>query len=105
MVRVILSSPILILDKDEAQFHARRLSLGEARAWVEAATEDGSIENYCGHETVKILGLEPAQDRRNCDYYDVALCASAKERLEFGREYTIEEIEEIGVDFLLIQRI
>lgn len=95
--RVILPSPIVI---GEGIFQARDLSVKQARLWIMRAP----FENFVGHQTVKVLGLEPATERKICDGYDEALAISAKGRLDFGREYTVEEIEEIGIDLKLIRR-
>jgi hypothetical protein len=95
--RVILSTKLIIGD---GLFEARELNRDEAQSWVDA----GPVDNYCGHVTVRLLGLEPDTSRRTCDEYDQALALNAKSRLEFGREYTVEEIEEIGVEFTLITK-
>ena len=94
---VILSSPLLI---GEGCFRSEKISQDEARRWVQL----NEPENFCGHETVRILGKTPARTRKSCAGYDQALCLSASERLEFGREYTLEEIEKIGVTFTLMTR-
>jgi hypothetical protein len=95
--RVILSTALIL---EEGTFEAKTLSLEEAQEWV-----DDDVENYCGHQTVKLLGLKPDTERRQCDGYDEALCLRAKERLEFGREYSIEEIRKIGVEITLIKKV
>ena len=97
-MRVILSTTILL---GEGAFVAREISLDRARAWLGA----GPVENFCGHETVRVLGIEPAKDRHECPGYDEALCLKPRARLEFGREYTAAEVETIGVQFTLITRI
>jgi len=55
---------------------------------------------FTGHQTVKILGLKPVQGRPvyNPQPDHIQLWIKPKGRLEFGKEYTIEEIEEIGYD-------
>lgn len=97
MKKVILSSTILL---ENGSFQAKSISLDEALVWL-----DDTVDNFCGHQTVKLLGLEPDAGRRQCDGYDEALCLSAKSRLEFGREYSLEEIQEVGVNFTLISKV
>ena len=97
MKRVVLSSPLIL---EAGEFESRYISLEDAMNWIEA----GSLENYCNHETIKILGLVPPKSRESATYYDEALCIKTKERLEFGREYTVEEIEEIGYNIILIKK-
>ena len=94
---VILSTPLLL---EEGVFRARNITLDKAREWVRTHNP----QNFCGHQTVKVLGLEPAQTREACNGYDEALCLKPVGRLEFGREYTVEEILEIGVTPFLISR-
>lgn len=96
MKKVILSTKLLI---GEGSFTAKRITKDEAVAWL-----DSTVVNYCGHESVKIIGLEPSKSREMCSGYDEALAINAKARLE-RREYTQEEIEEIGVEFTLITKI
>jgi hypothetical protein len=97
MIRVILSTALIL---DEGTFTSTNLSKKQAQKWL----RKGPFINYCGHESVRILGLEPSQKREQCTYYDEALAIRAKKRLEYGREYTQEEIEKIGVIFVLIKR-
>lgn len=97
-MKVILSTALIL---EDGLFQSRSLSLDEARAWV----IENQPKNFCGHQTVKVLGIEPAATREACTGYEQALCLSAKGRLEFGKEYSVEEIEQIGVDFRLITRI
>lgn len=95
---VILSTKLMI---GEGVFESKKISQKEAQKWVKSHNP----ENFCGHATVKILGLEPEKSRKQCTGYDQALCLAAKSRLEFGKEYSIEEIQEIGVSFSLISKI
>lgn len=95
MTKVILSTKLII---GEGLFLSRSVSLVEAQKWV----VDNNPINFCGHQTVKLVGLTPATTRDQCVGYTEALCLSAKGRLDFGREYTVEEIEDIGVDFTLV---
>ena len=96
--QVILSTPMLL---EPGTFRMDVLSLEEARHWV----EENNPTNFCGHQTVKVLGLEPAQSREVCQGYDQALCLKPNGRLEFGKEYTVDEVLAIGVTPLLIQRV
>jgi len=98
MNRVILSTKLLIGD---GTFECREITPDEATNWLAL----GPVENYCGHATVRILGLEPDRSRRECEGYDEALCLKPRSRLEFGREYSQEEIAAIGVEYALIRRI
>lgn len=93
----ILSTAILI---EDGVFTRQTLTMSEAREWCQLKAPT----NFCGHETVRILGLEPDRSRRSCESYEQALCISANERLEFGLEYTLKEIEEIGVTFTLVTK-
>ncbi len=95
---VVLSSPILL---EDGEFKRQTITLSEAREWVEVQEP----EIFTNHETVKILGLEPAKERKTCEGYDEALVLQPVHRLEFGREYTRQEIEEIGVTAILISKI
>jgi len=97
--RVILSTKLLLIS--DGAFEARSITKAEALEWL----NNGPFENYCGHSTVRILGLEPDEERRTCTHYDEALALAAKKRLEFGREYSLEEISAIGVEFTLISRV
>jgi hypothetical protein len=97
-VKVILSTKLIIGD---GTFVAENITKTQAQAWV----DDGGFENFCGHETVRILSIEPSSHRGNCNSYDEALAITPKSRLEFGREYSIDEIESIGVSFTLIRKI
>jgi hypothetical protein len=96
MKRAILPSPIII---GEGTFRAKPFSRDCAANWLAS----GPVENFCGHQTTKILGIEPATERRDCIGYDEALVLKPKKRLEFGREYSAAEVEQIGVDYLLIR--
>ena len=67
--------------------------------------EEGEWTNYVQHETVKLLGIEPAEKHSILQGgYDEALVIKPNGRLEFGKEYTLEEIEEIGVTCYLAVR-
>ena len=92
---VILSTTLILTT---GNFHVTRLTQEEAIAWV----KDHNPTNYCGHQTVKAVGLQPATSREVCNYYKSALCLKPLGRLEFGKEYSLEEILAVGVDYLLI---
>lgn len=98
MKRVVLSTKLII---NQGNFQAQQLTQDEALTWL----CKGPVDNYHGHDTVKLIGLEPDEDRRECTGYDEALCINTKERLTFGREYSLEEIEAIGVEYTLIRRV
>jgi hypothetical protein len=97
-VRVVLSAPLLI---GEGTFKSEIIRPRQVSDWLSR----GWLYNYCGHETVRLINLDPAEKRDDCTYYDEALILKPKKRLEFGREYTREEIADIGVDFILITRV
>lgn len=98
----ILSSPLLL---EEGVFECSKISKEEAQLWVDRLLENNeNLEIFCGHETVKILGLDPDKDRKECQGYTQALCLKPLSRLEFGREYSAEEVEQIGVEFTLITK-
>ena len=95
---VILSGPILL---EEGRYALTAISMEEAQLWVEA----NAPENFCGHQTVKILGVDPAQARRSCAGYDEALILKPRSRLEWGKQYTVKQIREIGVDPVLVTKL
>lgn len=97
-MQVILSSPILV---EDGKFIRTTISQKKARRWV----EKNAPVNFSRHQTVNILGIAPASTRENTSGYDEALIISPNSRLEFGREYTTEEIEAIGVSFVLIKKV
>jgi len=97
MRNVILSTALIL---EEGTFKVTKLTVDQALAWV----NNHDPINFCGHETTLALGLEPAKDRAVCPGYEKALCLKPLGRLEFGREYTVEEIDAIGVEFTLIEK-
>jgi hypothetical protein len=97
-MHVILSSPILL---EDGEYIRSTISQEMAQRWVNV----NRPINYSQHQTTKILGVDPATARQNTPGYDEALIIAPKERLEFGREYSQDEIESIGVDFILITRV
>lgn len=98
-ILTILSSTVIV---EDGIFRRQRISLEEAKNLVHGAS---LIANFCGHQTVKILGLEPAQSREACASFSQALVLQPKQRLEFGRDYPVQEILDIGVDSVLIEKI
>lgn len=98
MKNVILSSTLLI---EDGVFKRSTLTHSEALEWVDF----NDPINFVGHETVRILDLLPALSREVCIGYDTALCLKPIGRLEFGKEYTKEEIEANGVEFVLIEKL
>jgi len=97
-IRVVLSSPILL---EDGTFKRETITLEEAQEWVDV--HEPTI--FSGHETVRVIGLEPAKERRTCERFDEALVLQPKERLEYGREYMVDEIEEIGVTPILVTKV
>lgn len=98
MKRVVLSTKLMI---GEGSFRAIKISQEEALEWL----AKGPFDNYCGHQTVKLLGLDPDEARGNCTYYDEALSVTAIKRLKLAKEYSLEEIQAIGVEYILARRI
>ena len=96
MKKVILSTSMLL---ETGTWKMTEISLAEARKFAVQA------ENFVGHSTVRILGIEPRADRAFCTGYDQALVLKVNGRLDFGREYSVEEIEEIGYSIFLIERV
>lgn len=96
MKKVILSTPLLL---EEGIFKMSKISLEEARNFAKEA------KNYVGHSTVKILGIEPSSLRETCTSYDEAIILKINGRLDFGKEYSLEEIEEIGYTIFKISEI
>ena len=95
----ILSTPLLI---EEGTFKAEVISLEEAKKLV---SQTDVVNNFCGHMTVKAVGLEPTKTRDQCPGYEKALSLKPLGRLEFGREYSLEEVLEIGVSCMLITKL
>lgn len=89
-MKVILSTALLL---EDGGYKRQTISMSEAVAWV----AEHQPENFCGHATVKLLGLEPAP-RKSCKGYSQALCVRPKTRLEFGRDYSLSELQDLGVE-------
>lgn len=100
MKRVVLSTALLL---EDGTFKRTTISQEEAVAWVAAHAPD----NFHGHSTVKLLGLSPDTQRRSCKGYDEALCIRAVTRLEHGKDYSLEELQELGVELecVLVTRV
>lgn len=96
MRKAILSAPLLL---EEGNFTAKVITLGQAREWAKDA------DNFCGHQTVRAIGVDPSQTRGVCHGFDEGLALKPNGRLEFGKEYTVEEILEIGVTPFLISKV
>jgi len=81
----------------EGIYEIKRISKDEA---IDLINKNELAGIYTNHQTIKILGLEPCQGRPifNPNGDEIQLWIKPKGRLEFGREYSIEEIEEIGYD-------
>jgi hypothetical protein len=91
MKLTILSVPMIF---PQTAVLSTAITLNEARELVADAEE---VINYCGHSTMLALGIEPATTRDQCESYTDALVLKPNARLEFGREYSVEEIMDIGV--------
>ena len=96
----ILSSPILVGEHHQL---ARLTSISLAKAKALIAWPHMEVRVYTSHATVRLFGLEPDTTRAQCPGYDAALVVVPNERLEFGREYSVEEIEKIGYSIKLIE--
>ena len=94
---VVLSSPMLL---EVGNFNMKELNIEQATQWV----KEFSPKNFVGHSTSLIVGLTPATSREVCRVYDQALALKPVGRLEFGREYSKEELLEIGVQCFLITK-
>ena len=97
MKTVILSTALIL---QEGRFIAENITIEEASQWV----KENNPKNYCGHATTLAVGIEPSKTRDICIEYDQALVLKPIGRLEFGREYTLQEVVEIGVQPMLISK-
>lgn len=95
----VLSSPILI--GSDLIARQRVISLSKAKAMIASPYMDVGV--FTNHATIRLLGLEPDKTRKECSYYDVALVVVPNQRLEFGREYSVEEVEKIGYSIKMIE--
>jgi hypothetical protein len=96
-MKVILSTALIL---GTGTFVAKNITLDEARQWV----EENLPFNFCGHATTLAVGVQPSQARSVCTDYQEALVLKPLGRLEFGREYTLEEVLEIGIQPMLITK-
>ena len=91
----ILSSTILL---EDGTFHRAEITLTQAKTLINAF----DTTNYTQHYSCALLGVEPAKERVTCESYDVAIVVKPNTRLQYGREYTVEEIEDIGYKIVVI---
>lgn len=94
----VLPSPILL---EEGEFRNSKISLETATELI----DKHGYTNYSGHQTVKILGIEPSKTRSECLGYKYAIIIKPNPRLQFGLEYTVEQIKKIGYAIYLIEKI
>lgn len=94
-VAVVLSTPMLL---EPGNFSMSEITIDQAKAWV----AKNNPTNFVGHSTIRVLGIEPAATRDVCGRYDSALSLKVNGRLDYGREYTVEDILDIGVTCYLI---
>jgi len=77
------------------KWNIQELTLEESKKLVEKAD---NVEVYTQHQTVKLIGLEPDSQRKTYSPNgEIQLWLKPNSRLEFGREYSLEELQEIGV--------
>ena len=95
--KVIISSPILL---EEGTFRIEKITAKEARKLV----EEGGFENFCTHQTTKIIGVTPSRVRKECKGYDIAIAIKPDKRLD-PREYSIKELTTIGYTIYKISRL
>jgi hypothetical protein len=98
MRKVILSTSLLL---EEGDFRCRKIDQTSAKFF---ATQPG-VENFVQHSSVRILGILPAEERKTCLGYDEAIVIKPRGRLDFGKEYSLEELEKIGFDFFRIVKL
>jgi hypothetical protein len=78
-----------------------KLTDEQARRWVAM----GDLTNYVQHETVRIVGVEPAAERLECPPdWGQALVIRSPHRLEPRREYSQAEFEAMGYEIWLAIR-
>lgn len=103
MKNVILSSPLIL---EDGVYKMRTLDLEEALDLIaEVKDTDHKFISYTQHQTIKLFLMNPSDARYGCSSYDRAICIKPKSRLEFGKEYSFEEILEIGVKIQLIEKL
>jgi len=86
----------------EGVFRIRKLTKQEA---IQLLRNCEATEVYTNHETIKVLGLTPCTGRPvfNPTGREVQLWVKPRARLEFGREYALDEIERIGYDIWIAE--
>ncbi|MFW0837690.1 MAG: hypothetical protein ACKKL5_01690 [Candidatus Komeilibacteria bacterium] len=94
--KVILSTTMLL---ECGNWQMRRIDLDQAKAFAQVA------ENFVGHDTVRLLGIEPVTERHVCKGYDEALVIKVRGRLSGYCEHSLEEIKAQGYDIFLITRL
>jgi hypothetical protein len=78
-----------------------KLTDEQARKWLSL----GDYENFVQHETVRIIGIEPAVERlETSPDWGQALVIRSPHRLEPRREYTQAEFEAMGYEIWLALR-
>jgi len=98
-MRAILSTPMLLTT---GTFKSEIISLTEAIIW----TKMYNPTCYTSHETVRLLDIDPTTiERAECHDYYQSLVLKPNKRLAYGKEYTLEEIEEIGVTCMLTTKL
>lgn len=95
----ILSAPIMLEDG----VYVREEITKEAA--LKLINEAESVINYSTHSTCRVLNLEPATSRAECTSYKHALVIKPNQRLEFGKEYTLEEIQNMDLSYIFICRL
>ena len=80
----------------EGKWDIKKISLEEAKELVNKAKK---VSIYTQHQTIKLINLEPDTERRVYipQGEEKQLWLKPNGRLEFGKEYSLEELQEIGV--------
>jgi len=90
----------------EGFYQISKIPLDKAKRIISSSEE---VIVASQHETVKLLGLFPAKERITVKEDDLKgalqIWIKPKERLQFGKEYSLEELEEIGYDIWLGYRL
>jgi hypothetical protein len=97
-MKVILSTTILL---EEGVFKSQKITQEAALNWV----EENKPTCYSNHQTVKLVGINPESvERIECTGYTQALVLKPLKRLVYGVEYSLEEIKDIGVEYVLVSK-
>ena len=85
----------------------RRTTTLQAAKEELAVLKAQGIEPVCfsQHQTVKLFGVSPATGREQCQDFDLAFVARPLFRTEFGKEYSLEEIEDGGYEVVRVAKI